>query len=80
MQSDLFENAFSDFLDMREYDQAENALFSIIRISFLAGWKVADGEAPLPQKIISLVHKTCVAALDEIETDIALLDKPKIDH
>ena len=80
MQLDLFEKAFSDFLDSREYDQAENALFSIIRISFIAGWKAAGGEAPFPQKIISLMHKTCVAALVEIETDIALSDKPKTDH
>ena len=32
-----FEKAFSDFLDRREYDQAENALFSMVRIAFLAG-------------------------------------------
>lgn len=37
MQTNQFEQAFSDFLDRREYDQAENALFSIVRIAFLAG-------------------------------------------
>ena len=45
-----FEKAFSDFLDRREYDQAENALFAMVRISFLAGWKAAGGDPPKPQK------------------------------
>lgn len=30
MQTNQFEQAFSDFLDRREYDQAENALFSMV--------------------------------------------------
>lgn len=37
MQTNQFEQAFSDFLDRHEYDQAENALFSMVRIAFLAG-------------------------------------------
>ena len=53
-----FERAFSDFLDRREYDQAENALFAMVRISFLAGWKAAGGDPPPPQKVFTLVHKT----------------------
>lgn len=53
-----FEKAFSDFLDRREYDQAENALFSMVRISFLAGWKAAGGDPPQPQKVLMLMHKT----------------------
>ena len=57
MQTNQFEQAFSDFLDRREYDQAENALFSMVRIAFLAGWKAAGGEAPPPQKLFRLVHK-----------------------
>jgi len=72
MQSDIFEKTFSDFLERREYDQAENALFSIVRISFLAGWKAAGGEAPPAQQIFRLAHKTDVALLAEIGTDITL--------
>lgn len=34
MQTNQFEQAFSDFLDRHEYDQAENALFSMVRIAF----------------------------------------------
>lgn len=64
-----FEKAFSDFLDRREYDQAENALFSMVRISFLAGWLAAGGQAPQPQKVIELLHKD-VSELNEIETDL----------
>lgn len=53
-----FEKAFSDFLDRREYDEAESALFEMVRISFLAGWKAAGGELPKPQKILTLMHET----------------------
>ena len=73
MYTDQFEKAFSNFLDRREYDQAENALFSIVRIAFLAGWKAAGGEAPPPQKILRLVHKD-VTELRAIESE--LLSKP----
>lgn len=69
MHTDQFEKAFSDFLDRREYDQAENALFSIVRIAFLAGWKAAGGEAPPPQKVLRLVHKD-VTELRDIESDL----------
>ena len=69
MQSDEFEQAFGDFLERREYDQAEQALFSMVRISFLAGWKAAGGQAPPPQQIVRLVHKTDIDA-DAIETDM----------
>lgn len=69
MHTDQFEKAFSDFLDRREYDQAENALFSMVRIAFLAGWKAAGGEAPPPQKVLRLVHKD-VMELRSIESDL----------
>ncbi len=57
MYSNDFEKAFSDYLERREYDQAENALFAMVRISFLAGWQAAGGNSPRPQKIIQLVSK-----------------------
>ena len=69
MQSDEFEQAFSDFIDRREYDQAENALFAMVRIAFLAGWKAAGGDPPQPQKIFELVHKADIDP-SAIETDI----------
>ena len=37
MQSNDFEDAFSQFLARHEYDEAENYLFSMVRISFAAG-------------------------------------------
>lgn len=40
-QSDELEQAFDHFLAEREYDQAEEALFSIARAAFLAGWNAA---------------------------------------
>ena len=69
MQSGGFEKAFGDFLDRREYDQAENALFAMVRIAFLAGWKAAGGDPPQPQKVFQLVHKDDISA-GRIETDI----------
>ena len=56
MQTNDFEKAFGDFIDRREYDQAENALFSMVRIAFLAGWKAAGGEAPPPHKIFQIIR------------------------
>ncbi len=56
MMSNDFEGAFSDFLERREYDEAESALFAMVRIAFLAGWKAAGGEPPEPQKIFELIH------------------------
>ena len=69
MNSDAFEQAFGDFLDRREYDQAENALFAMVRIAFLAGWKAAGGDPPPPQKVIELLHKDNIDP-SAIETDI----------
>lgn len=70
MLSNDFEDAFSDFLDRREYDQAENALFAMVRISFIAGWKAAGGEPPKPQKIFQIMHKTDMDSA-AIESDIS---------
>ena len=69
MNSDAFEQAFGDFLERREYDQAENALFAMVRIAFLAGWKAAGGDPPPPQKVIELLHKDNIDQ-SAIETDI----------
>ena len=69
MDSPDFEKAFSDFLDRREYDEAENALFSMVRIAFLAGWNAAGGHPPKPQKVIELFHKENISS-DAIETDL----------
>jgi hypothetical protein len=71
MQTNDFEQAFGDFLDRREYDQAENALFAMVRIAFLAGWKAAGGNPPQPQKIFQIVHKKDISE-SAIETDISL--------
>nr|WP_325188595.1 hypothetical protein [uncultured Oscillibacter sp.] len=56
MMSNDFEEAFSNFLERREYDEAESALFSMVRIAFLAGWKAAGGEPPTPQKLFELIR------------------------
>lgn len=65
-----FEKAFDGFLERREYDQAENALFSMVRISFVAGWLAAGGDPPRPQKIIELNHKKIKNLKPGIATDL----------
>jgi hypothetical protein len=52
-----FEKAFSDFIDRREYDGAQNALFDMVRISFKAGWEAAGGNPPTSQSVIELLPK-----------------------
>lgn len=37
MEKQDFEKCFSDYIDRREYDEAQNALFSAVRSSFKAG-------------------------------------------
>ena len=66
-----FEKAFGDFIDRREYDQAESALFSMVRIAFLAGWRAAGGDPPPPQKVLQLVRRKDFS-IDGIETDLEL--------
>ena len=57
MSSDFYEKSFSDFLERKEYDQAQNALFEIVRAAFTAGWLAAGGEALQPQRIFEIVYK-----------------------
>lgn len=64
MFSNDFEKAFSDFLEQQKYDQAEAALFSIVRIAFIAGWKSAGSGSPNQQKVFTLFPKTDVSNED----------------
>jgi len=58
MQTNDFEQAFSSFLDSPEYDNAEDALFSAMRMAFIAGWSAARGEIPnAHENIIHLLFK-----------------------
>ena len=55
MHTNEFEEAFSEFLDRREYDEAENYLFSMIRLSFAAGWQAAGGAPPKSERLFELI-------------------------
>ena len=44
MHSNDYEEAFGRFLEREEYDEAEDALFSLVRAAFQAGWLAAGGE------------------------------------
>ena len=69
-----FEKNFGDFIERREYDAAESALFSMVRISFTAGWLAAGGKPPKPQKVVELFRPERVITLEDsphyIDTDI----------
>jgi len=52
-----FEKSFGDFIDRREYDKAQNALFEMVRIAFKAGWEAAGGDPPKSQPVIAFVPK-----------------------
>ena len=55
MFSNNFEEAFEKFLETREYDEAENYLFCLMRKNFIAGWLAAGGEPPSAAKIFQLI-------------------------
>lgn len=54
MEKTDFEKAFGEFIDRREYDEAEAALFLMVRASFKAGWESAGGSPPASQPIVRL--------------------------
>lgn len=66
MNSNFYEKSFSDFLERKEYDKAQNALFEIVRAAFTAGWLAAGGEALQPQHIFEILRKNP----DQKDTDI----------
>ena len=55
MYTNEFEEAFSNFLDRHEYDEAENYLFSMVRLAFAAGWQAAGGAPPQAERIFELI-------------------------
>ena len=57
MMSNDFEKSFSDFLETREFDQASEILFSLMRSAYLAGWIAAGGEPPTENRIFTILPK-----------------------
>ena len=55
MYSNDFEAAFSAFLERREYDEAENYLFSMVRTAFTAGWLAAGGAPLQAERLFTLL-------------------------
>lgn len=52
---DRIELAFSNFLERQEYDEAEAALFTVVRKAFLSGWEAAGGKLPEKQEIVKIL-------------------------
>ncbi|MGI5928889.1 MAG: hypothetical protein ACOX7T_04515 [Pseudoflavonifractor sp.] len=42
-------------MDRHEYDEAENYLFSMVRLAFSAGWQAAGGQPPVSEKIYQIL-------------------------
>lgn len=55
MYGNDFEQAFGAFIDRREYDDAEAALFAMVRVAFEAGWRAAGGDPPGAQKMFQVL-------------------------
>ena len=55
MFTNNFESAFSEFLETREYDEAESCLFAMVRTSFAAGWRAAGGDPPKEERLFQLL-------------------------
>ena len=55
MYTNEFEEAFSNFLERHEYDEAENYLFSMVRLAFASGWRAAGGEPPKAERLFELI-------------------------
>lgn len=54
-----FDKIFENFLESQEYDKAEDALFSIARAAYKAGWLAAGGnlaEMQNKQNVFTLSH------------------------
>lgn len=57
MNPKRFDEAFEKFIESREYEAAHNTLFSIMRLSFMEGWKSAGGEPPPTRPPIDIRQK-----------------------
>ncbi len=55
MYSNDMEKALDDFLQRSEYDEAENALYAIVRAAFFAGVQAAGGEMPQEERIFTVL-------------------------
>ena len=49
-----YEKAFSDFLDSKEYDKAERAIFELTRQAFKAGRLSVRNDKPDGNKILEI--------------------------
>ena len=56
MMSNDFEAAFSAFLDQQAYDDAEAAVFTLVRAAFLAGWSAAGGDQPQEETMFQVLR------------------------
>ncbi len=52
--SDRFEEAFSHFLEDQSYEDVEDAVFTVVRAAYIAGWVAAGGEPPRPSRTITI--------------------------
>ena len=56
MHSNEYEAAFGKFLEQAEYDKASDALFSLARAAFQAGWLASGGREVQPERIFTVLR------------------------
>ena len=55
MYTNEIEEAFSNFLEERAYDEAESWLFSMMRLAFAAGWQAAGGQPAKAERMFEVI-------------------------
>jgi len=56
MHNNDFEAAFGNFLENEAYDRGENALFTLTRAAFTAGWNAARSELSDPHRSLQVLN------------------------
>ena len=58
MNTNSYEEAFDKFINSRDCDRVEEALFSFARACFEAGYKAAGGVAADGDKVIDILRRS----------------------
>jgi len=58
VNTNSYEEAFDKFINSRDYDRVEEALFSFARACFEAGYKAAGGVAADGDKVIDILRRS----------------------
>ena len=58
MKTNSYEEAFDNFINSREYDRVEEAIFQFARECFEAGYRAAGGVVSDGDKVIDILRRS----------------------